>query len=95
MWRFVLIVVLTALNAVIAVHMGLSVAVGKVLTKILSCPQCLSFWSTLIVLYLFGCNIVVAVLLSLLGAYLSNWIALVLVKLNQTYDELWQRLNKE
>lgn len=93
--RFVLMVILTTLNAVFAVHLGLSAAVGKILSKILICPKCLSFWTSLTVLYLFNCNIVVAVLLSLLSAYSSSWIALILVKLNQKYNELWQRLEKQ
>lgn len=94
MYRFVLIVVLTMINATIAVHLGLSVAIGKILTKILSCPKCLTFWSSLCLLYLLNCNLVIAVLLSLLGAYLSGWFALIIVKLNKKYEELWQRLNK-
>ena len=95
MWRFVLIVVLTMINSVIAVHLGLSVAISKVLTKILSCPKCLTFWSTLILLYLFKCDIVIAILLSLLNAYISNWFALLLIKLNQKYEKLWQKLSKK
>lgn len=93
MYRFVLIMLLTVVNATIAVHLGLSVAIGKVLTKILSCPKCLTFWSCLGILFLCGCNIFIAVVLSLLGAYVSSWFALLLIKLNQKYNELWQRLN--
>jgi hypothetical protein len=93
MYRFVLIVLLTMANATIAVHLGLSVAIGKIVTKILSCPKCLTFWSSLLLLYLFGCNIFVAVVLSLLSAYIANWFALLLIRLNQKYNELWQRLN--
>jgi len=95
MYRFVLIVLLTMVNATIAVHLGLSVAIGKIVTKILSCPKCLTFWSSMLFLYLFGCNIFIAVVLSLLGAYIANWFALLLTKLNQKYYELWQRLNNK
>lgn len=95
MYRFVLIVVLTTLNATVAVHLGLSVAIGKILSKILSCPKCLSFWSSLALLYLFGCNLALAVLLSLLSAYISSWLALLLVRLNQKYEELWQKVSKK
>jgi hypothetical protein len=93
MYRFVLIVLLTMVNATIAVHLGLSAAIGKVLTKVLSCPKCLTFWCSLVLLIMFGCNIFIAVVLSLLGAYTSSWFALLLVKLNQKYNELWQNLN--
>lgn len=93
MYRFVLIVLLTVVNATIAVHLGLSVAIGKVLVKILSCPKCMTFWASLGLLILFGCNIFIAVILSLLGAYVSSWFALLLIKLNQKYNKLWQRLN--
>lgn len=82
-------------NATLAIHLGLTVALGKLITKILSCNKCLTFWCTLLILYLFNCNIIIAVLLSLLGAYTSNWFALILVKFNQKYIEIWQRLNKK
>lgn len=95
MYRFVLIVCLTIVNATIAVHLGLSVAIGKILMKVLSCPKCLTFWSTLFLLWIFGCNLFIAVVLSLLSAYIANWFALLLVKLNQKYNELWQKLSKK
>lgn len=94
MGRFVLIVLLTMVNATLAVHLGLSVAISKIVVKVFSCPKCLTFWTSLFLLYfIINCNIFVAVVLSILGAYAANWFALILIRLNQKYDELWQRLN--
>lgn len=92
---YVLIVILTMVNAVIAVHLGLSAAIAKILVKVLTCPKCLTFWSSLGLLYIVGCNLLIAVLLSLLSAYASNWFAILLVKLTQYYDKLWQSVNRK
>lgn len=94
-YRFILIVIMIMINSVIAIHLGLSTAIAKILTKILSCSKCLTFWSSLCLLYMLGCNIVIAVLLSLIGAYISNWLALILIRFNQKYEKLWQRLNNK
>lgn len=91
MFRVALIVMMTA---VMAQHLGLSDAVAKVLSKILSCPRCLSFWSVLFVLVILGCNLIIAMGLSVLMAYLSIWIGLLLGKLNDLYEKLWQRKEK-
>ena len=80
--------------ATVAAHLGLSQAIGVVVTKVCKCHKCLSFWLTLLVLIAAGCPVVPAALLSLFAAYMSNWFALVLIKLNDIYEKIWQRLNK-
>ena len=81
--------------AVVAQHLGLSDAVAKVISKILKCPRCLSFWTVLFVLVILGCDLFVAIGLSVLMAYLSIWSGLLLMMLNDLYDRLWQRVRKE
>ena len=93
MFSLVLIVLTTMVTATLAVHLGLSVEVGKILTKILSCPKCLTFWGSVTILYLIGCSAYLAVVLSLLGAYIANWFGFMLIKLQKLYNKLWQRLN--
>lgn len=81
--------------ATTACHLGLPQESARVLSKILQCHKCLSFWTSLIVFVLIGCPLLVAVPLSLMSAYLSNWYAVLLVLLNRLYDRLWQRLNRK
>ena len=79
--------------ATTAVHMGLPQEIAKVIAKICGCHKCLSFWLTLAVTATL-CPLWLALLLSLLAAYISGWFAVLLVVLNKIYEDLWQRLNK-
>ena len=80
--------------AVLAHHLGLSEAVAKVVSKILKCPRCLSFWTVLFVLVILGNDPVFAVALSILMAYLSIWSGLLLIWLNDLYERIWQKTRK-
>ena len=88
------IAMLTMVVATLAVHLGLPDAIDKVISKVMQCHKCLSFWSTLIVLTYLGANIFVAALLSICAAYLSIWFAALLYWINKLYNRLWERLNK-
>lgn len=87
----VVIALIVMMTAVMAQHLGLSDAVAKVVSKVLKCPRCLSFWTVLFVLVMLGCDLIIAMGLSVLMAYLSIWIGLLLGKLNYLYDKLWRR----
>lgn len=80
--------------ATLAHHLGLPEAIARVVLKVAKCPKCLSFWVALLVLVLVGCNVIIAVGLSLIAAYLSFWFGLLLGVLNRKYDELWQKLQR-
>lgn len=80
--------------AVLAQHLGLSEAIAAVVSKVMKCPRCLSFWTVLFVLVILGCDLFIAVGLSILMAYLSIWSGLLLMMLNDLYETLWQRLKK-
>lgn len=88
------IALIAMMLATLAHHLGLPEAVARVGLKVAKCPKCLSFWIALLVLVLFGCNVFVAVGLSLVAAYLSFWFGLLLGVLNRKYDELWQKLQR-
>ena len=88
------IAMLTMVVATVAVHLGLPEAIAKVVSKVMQCHKCMSFWLTLIVLTILGADILVAALLSICAAYASNWFALLLIVLHKLYNRLWQRLNK-
>lgn len=88
------IAIVTMIVATVAVHMGLPQAIAKIVVKVFGCHKCLTFWTTFVALHLFGFSPVIALPLSLVAAYLSNWFAMLLVVYNQIYEDLWQRLNK-
>lgn len=90
----VMIAMAAMLVAVLAHHLGLSEAVAEVVTRIAECPKCLSFWTAMVCMVYCECPLAFAVLLSLLCAYMSNWVGLLLVWLARKYNGLWQRLNK-
>lgn len=92
--RFVGIAMLLMVVAAVATHLGLSQAIGSVVTKVCRCHKCLSFWLSLFGLAVAGCPAAVAVLLSILAAYASGWFALLLILMNNLFERLWQRLNK-
>lgn len=77
--------------SVLIVNLGLGEAISKVSGKILNCPTCLSFWASLVALLHVGSDPVIAVVLSILMAYLSNFFGIILLIMNKIYDRLWQR----
>ena len=88
------IVAVLMIVATLAVHMGLPQEIAKVITKVCGCHKCLSFWISLIAMAIVGCPLWLALLLSLLAAYVSNWFALLLILLNKIYNKIWQRINQ-
>lgn len=83
-----------AFAAILAQHLGLAEELAQLAVKVSKCPKCTTMWVTLAVLLLSGCDILAAVALSLLMAYLSFWIGFVLIGLQKLYDLIWERMNK-
>ena len=81
--------------ATLAQHLGLGDAVAGIVAKILRCPKCLSFWSVLLLMIILKAHPIVAVGLSLICSYMSNWFGLVLALLAKTYNSLWEKVNKQ
>lgn len=88
------IAIVMMIAATLAVHLGLPQAIAKVVSKICSCHKCLSFWISLIAMAYVETPFELALLLSLLSAYLSNWCAIIFIMLNKLYDRLWERLER-
>lgn len=89
-----MIALIVMMLATLAHHLGLPEAIARIGLKIAKCPKCLSFWIALLVLVLVRCNVLIAIGLSLIVAYLSFWFGLILGWLNRKYDKLWQRLQR-
>lgn len=89
------IAALAMVSAVLIVNLGLGEAIAQVSGKILQCPTCLTFWGALAALLYRGTDIVVAVSLSILAAYLSNFAGIILMVLNKWYERLWQRNSRQ
>lgn len=92
-YLLVTLAVLTA--ATLIQHLGLAEAVAQVLSKVASCPQCLTLWSVLAVLVCMRCSPVGAALLSILAAYCSNWLLLLLLVLQRLFTRLYDYERKE
>lgn len=88
------IALLTMMAVCLAQHLGLPQAIASVVLKVCKCPKCMTFWSTLLVLLMTGCDILIASALSVLMSYLSHFFGLVLMVLNNLYDRLWERGNR-
>lgn len=78
----------------LAHHLGLPQAIASVVAKVARCQKCLTFWATFIVLLIVGSGLLFAVMLSVLTAYLSHYWGLVMMLLNDLYNKLWERVNK-
>lgn len=88
------IALMTMIAACMMQHLGLSQAIASVLCKVAKCPKCLTFWTSLFILMLVGCDAFFALVLSILMSYISYFFGLLLMMLNKLYDKLWQRGNK-
>ena len=91
----IVIAIAVMVCATMATHLGVSQAVSIVISRICKCHKCLTFWATLAVFLLLVGDIVSAFAIAICNAYLSNWFGLLLVWLNNKYNELWQRLNRK
>lgn len=87
------IALIAMIVAALAQHLGLSEAVARIILKVAKCPKCLTFWSVLAVEIVTQENLLIAIGLSLMCAYLVSWVGLFLEFLYQLYEKLWQRLN--
>lgn len=90
-----LVALIVTISAMLAQHLGLAEAIVGVVAKVSRCPKCLSFWAVLISLIIMRAHIVVAIGLSLICAYLSNWWGLILMLLANIYNDLWERINQK
>lgn len=93
MWREAAFLVI---GCVLFISMGLSDEVQRrigIQSKFLSCPKCLCFWSTLLLLLISGCELITAVCASFLFSYVAMWADLGLSMLNKKYNELYEQIS--
>lgn len=83
------IALLTMVCATIAQHLGLAEKIAQIGSQVMACPKCLSFWATLFVLLVNGCNILCAVGLSLFMAYIANWVGFAYYGAEKLYETRW------
>lgn len=83
-----------AFAATLAVHLGLPEAIAEVVSKIAKCEKCCSFWLTIAALLYSGADLIAIVALSILAAYLSHWIGVLLIVMQKLFTRLWQRVNR-
>lgn len=82
-------------GAILGQHLGLFEAMSKVALKISKCPKCSTFWVCLSVLLFSGDSPIIAVSLSIVAAYMSYWVGLLLILINRLYNKIWERLQRE
>lgn len=88
---------MVAASCVLFVSMGLSEAVQEVLRvklRILSCPKCLTFWTTLVWSLSHGAGFVRSVAASFIFAYAALWAALALDGLSVLYNKCYEIISK-
>lgn len=90
----VLIALVCMMVGVTAHHLGLTEEAAKIVSKIAECPKCCTFWISLFVLTIKGCDLFVSVVMSLFMAYLSFYFGLALVVLQKLYDWIWKIINR-
>lgn len=95
MMRSVGIAMLLMTVATVAAHLGLPQAIAGVVMRVCKCHKCLSFWLTLIGLTIIGCPLDIAALLSVVSAYMSNWLAMLLNVIFKLYTRLWERVERK
>ena len=86
------------LAVALASHMGLCNAVasvikplGRTVCQIIRCPKCLAFWLTIIYCLVYHHQLLASVMISLICAYIVQWLILVLELIYKIYVRLWQR----
>ena len=82
-------------SCVAANHLGLVAAIERVLKRsipVVNCPKCFTFWAVLFTTAFSGWNIVSALSVSFLCAYLSLWIQLLMAFIDRKYNHLYDTI---
>ena len=94
----VAVAIMAITATLIAHHLGFFDAVLSIITKVLRCYKCCTFWVVLSsLLSSLNCtpkNVLIAVVIAFAAAYLSHWIMLLFGELNIIYNRLWLRQEK-
>ena len=89
---------LIIVSCVLIVQMGLIDAIEKIIPyrfKILSCPKCLVFWSSLIWHLATGRGVLLSIGTSFVSSYVALWLVLaydfMAIVYNKTYEKIEQK----
>jgi hypothetical protein len=88
---------LITVSCVLFVQMGLSEAALGLLhirSRILSCPKCLTFWSTLLWSLLSGHDVLLSIAASFICAYAAMWAALLIDGMTVIYNKCYESISK-
>ena len=90
----VAVAIMAITATLIAHHLGFFDALLSILTKVLKCYKCCTFWVVLSSVICTQKNVLIAIVIAFAAAYLSHWIMLLFGELNIIYNRLWQRQEK-
>lgn len=89
----VVYVICICVVATLAQHLGLLPEIAKVISKIASCAMCSTFWACVsFLVFVKHVDIAIAATFSVLAAYMSHWVLLVLLWLQKVYNRVWERI---
>ncbi len=83
----------TAFAVALGHHLGLVEKVSEVVAEVASCARCSVFWAVLAVLLVRHTDIVISVGIAMAFAYATDWFGILLYKVSNMYDGIWQRLS--
>lgn len=84
---------ITALAVALGHHLGLVEKVAEAVGEVASCARCSVFWAVLAVLTVRHTDIVISVGIAMALAYAADWFGILLYKVSNMYDGIWQRLS--
>ena len=90
-------VALITLSCVLFIQMGLADAICnlfRVSLRIVTCPKCLTFWSSLAWTLLSEYDPLVCVAASFIASYAATWLALLYDSLALIYNHLYEQITK-
>lgn len=90
-------VALITVSCVLFVQMGLSDAISGVFHvrfRVLSCPRCIVFWSSLIWTLATKNNFVVSVAASFIASYCALWLTLAYDAVAILYNDIYEQITK-
>ena len=86
--------ILAVIATTLAHHLGFFDALLGILTKVLKCYKCCTFWVVLCVIMYIYKGIIAGLITALCAAYLSHWVMLLWGELNLLYNKVWQNQEK-
>lgn len=89
--------VMIALSCVLFVTMGLADAIQEYVPfrlRILTCPKCLTFWSSLLYNLIAGQGVIRSIAVSFIIAYIALWAALIMDAITVLYNYIYEKITR-